>query len=87
MNILKLGLESLVDEGKVMLSGETIEGAPTFKLTSKGLKDLEESKIFQDTPFGRIYLNLIILSHSFYSPGCSCYDCFLVYLRHFGLQF
>jgi len=57
MNILKLGLESLVDEGKVMLSGETIEGAPTFKLTSKGLKDLEESKIFQDTPFGRIYLN------------------------------
>jgi|10_taG_2_1085330.scaffolds.fasta_scaffold08101_7 hypothetical protein len=57
MNILKLGLESLVDEGKVVLSGETTEGKPTFKLTSEGLKDLEESKIFQDTPFGRICLN------------------------------
>ena len=57
MNILKLGLETLVEEGKVVLSGETTEGKPTFKLTSKGLDDLEESKIFQETPFGRICLN------------------------------
>ena len=57
MNLLKLGMESLVEEGKIVVSGETQEGKLKFKLTSEGLKDIQESQIFQETPFGRICLN------------------------------
>tara|TARA_R100000664_G_C2759046_1_gene148405 strand:+ start:6049 stop:6426 length:378 start_codon:yes stop_codon:yes gene_type:complete len=56
LNKLKLGLESLVEEGKVEHI-EQEEDKNKFKLTEEGLKELKESQIFQDTEFGRIYLN------------------------------
>tara|TARA_R110000782_G_scaffold46400_2_gene102480 strand:- start:669 stop:1043 length:375 start_codon:yes stop_codon:yes gene_type:complete len=55
MKKLKLGLGNLVEEGKVeVFDGD---GKPMFKLTEDGIKELKESKIFQETKFGRIYLN------------------------------
>tara|TARA_R110001606_G_scaffold393083_1_gene562682 strand:+ start:24 stop:404 length:381 start_codon:yes stop_codon:yes gene_type:complete len=57
MKKLKLGLTSLVEEGKVDVEKYDEEGKPIFKLTEEGLKELKESKIFQETKFGRIYLN------------------------------
>ena len=57
LNLLKMGLETLVDEGKVEMKNENDEKKSTFKLTEEGIKELKESRIFQDTPYGRIYLN------------------------------
>ena len=57
MKKLKLGLTSLVEEGKVDVEKYDEEGKPIFKLTEEGIKELKETQIYQETPFGRIYLN------------------------------
>ena len=57
MKKLKLGLSSLVEEGKVDVEKYDEEGKPIFKLTEEGVKELKEYQIYQETPFGKIYLN------------------------------